>query len=87
MKINLMQGSFETKDALEMITKMIAVKIKFHEDKISKGDSEEDIKMRETRIRQLQKDLYDTRSYIEKLSEDITIQAEITIHANQALGR
>ena len=56
MTIQLIQGQFSANEAIEIITKMVHVKIKFHEDKIHSNANEEDIKMRERRIKQLQKE-------------------------------
>ena len=58
MKIHLIKGQFSSKDALDIITKMINIKIKFQEEKIENSHNEEDIKMRETRIKILQNYLY-----------------------------
>jgi len=79
MKIHLIQGHFTSKDAISIITKMIDVKIKFQEEKIKSADNEEDVKMRETRIKSLQKELYDSRKTIEALGENVSIQSEINI--------
>jgi hypothetical protein len=57
MKIQIIKGSFPAHDAKELLTKMIRVKIHYQEDRISKSDREEDIKMRERRIVHLQNDL------------------------------
>ena len=64
MNIQLIQGQFSSQEAIDIITKMVHVKIKFHEDKIHSHANEEDIKMREKRIKQLQKELYEVRNYI-----------------------
>ncbi|MEO5999957.1 MAG: hypothetical protein ABIN89_24170 [Chitinophagaceae bacterium] len=64
MNIQLIQGQFPRQEAIDIITKMVHVKIKFHEDKITGSCNEEDIKMRERRIKSLQKDLYDVRKVI-----------------------
>ncbi len=79
MNIELIQGQFDSKDAIDIITEMVHIKIKFHENKISKNSSEEDIKMRETKIKRLQKDLYEVRKYIEQKDKAINIKAEIEI--------
>lgn len=79
MNIQLIQGQFGGKEAIELITQMIHAKVKFHENIISNDDSEEDIKMRENRIKQLQKDLFDARQYIEKKGDNISINASIEI--------
>jgi SPX domain protein involved in polyphosphate accumulation len=79
MEVQLIQGQFSNKDALEIITQMIHVKIKFHEDKITGESSEEDIKMREKRIKQLQKDLYEFRQFIERNEKPLNINAVIKL--------
>ena len=66
--------------AFDLITKMIHVKIKYHEDKILKDNSEEDIKMREAKIKQLQKDLYNTRNSMENNKSKIKLQAQINFN-------
>lgn len=65
MNIELIHGEFSAKDAIDLLTQMIHAKIRFHEAKINKDSNAEDVKMRERRIRQLQKDLYDARKYID----------------------
>jgi hypothetical protein len=77
MNIQLIQGNFDAKDALEIITQMIQVKIKFHENKISHKSNEEEIKGRETKIKRLQKDLNDIRHFMENCGGKINIQSEI----------
>lgn len=79
MNIQLIHGHFSTKEAIDIITEMIHINIKFHESKISVNNNEEDIKMREGRIKQLQKDLYEARKYIEQKEKAINIKAEIEI--------
>jgi len=79
MKINLLNGSFSRKESLDLITKMIHVKVKFHEDKIASTENEEDIKMRETRIRQLQKELYEVKNLIESSKGNINLTGEINL--------
>lgn len=79
MNIQLIHGQFSKKEAIELITQMIHVKIKFHESIIGSKDNEEDIKMREKRIKQLQKDLFETRKYIEQREDVITLNAQILI--------
>jgi hypothetical protein len=77
MNIPLIQGQFNAKDATDLITQLIHVKIKFHEGKINHASSEEDIKMREQRIKQLQKDLYEARLFLE--GESIGLEATIRL--------
>ncbi len=79
MNIQLIQGHFETKEAIDLIAKMIHIKIKFQEDKINNNSNEEDVKMHENRIKQLQKDLFNARESIGKQKGKIAIQSEINI--------
>lgn len=79
MKIQLIEGNFDAKDALDILTKMIHVKIKFQEDKINDSSNEEDINMRETRIKRLQKSLFDIRQHIASQDGKITIDSSITL--------
>ncbi len=79
MNIQLIQGQFNTNDAVDIITQAVQIKIKFHEEKINHSSNEEDIKMREARIKQLQKNLFDTRQYIEQAGSSIAIKSEIQL--------
>ena len=79
MKIQLIKGCFDAKEAIDIITQMIHVKIKFHESKISNLSNEEDIKFREGRIKQLQKDLYEVVKYVKETGNKLDISSEIEI--------
>lgn len=79
MNIQLIQGQFPGSEALEIITKMVHVKIKFHEDKINSQSGEEDIKMREKRIKQLQKELYEVRNKINAIKTKVTLSGILQI--------
>lgn len=81
MEIHLLQGEFNPKDAIELVTEMTNVKIKFHESKISENSTEEDIKYRETRIKKLQKELYDFRKSIDEKVKRIELNATVTIES------
>lgn len=79
MTIQLLEGEFSANDGLELIAKMIEVKIKFHESKISKSQQEEDIKSRENKIKALQNSLYDARIYLNSKNENVKIKSSLTI--------
>ena len=79
MKIQLIEGHFSAKDAIEIITQMIHVKIKFHENKIDNSNNEEDVKMREKKIHLLQKNLFEVRKMIELKGEGVSLNSEILI--------
>ena len=79
MKIQLIQGQFNAQDALELVSKMIHAKIKFHENRITNACGEEDIKMRENKIKNLQKDLFDARNFISN-SKIINLESEMLLY-------
>ena len=79
MDIQLIQGQFTAKDAIEIITEMIHVKIKYHENKINNSSNEEDIKMRETKIKRLQKELFECRNNIYEKKGKIQLNAIIQL--------
>lgn len=79
MKIQLLNGNFSEKESVEILTKLIQVKIQFHEQKINEISGEEEIKMRENRIKKLQKELFEARMFIEKRKESINLNCEINL--------
>lgn len=79
MNIQLIQGQFTAKDAIDIITQMIHIKVKYQESKISNACNEEDIKMREARIKLLQKGLYEARNYIEQQGGKVLVQSDIQL--------
>lgn len=79
MEIQLVQGEFSSQDALELITKMIQIKIKYHENKISSDSNEEEIKYRESKIKRLQKELFDLRNIIDDKKGSLKLESIIKI--------
>lgn len=79
MELHLIDGQFDTTDAISIITELIQVKIKYHENKIMVSHNEEDIKMRERKIKTLQKDLALSRAYIQSQKSKITINSAINL--------
>lgn len=75
MNIQLIQGQFSAQDAVDIITQLINVKIKFHENKIETNDGEEATKMREKRIKDLQQDLQTVREYVLANGKSISIES------------
>lgn len=80
MNIQLIQGEFNSNDALELITQLIHVKIKYHENKINANATEEDIKQRESKIKRLQKELYDYKSTFATKNVTVKMDAVITVN-------
>lgn len=79
MEIQLLNGNFSAQEAIEILTQQIRVKIQFHEQKINEISGEEEIKMRENRIKKLQKELFEARQYIEKKKENVNLNCVINI--------
>ena len=79
MNIQLIKGSFTRQDALELLTQLAEVKIKFHENKIMKGHDEEDVKMREKRIKELQQDLDRVKALLTGNDQNWILESEISI--------
>ena len=83
MDTQLIQGQFSAKDAIDLISQMVHIKVKYHENKISNSCNEEDTKFSETKIKRLQKDLFDIRKFITQAGGKINIQTEINL-SNQS---
>jgi Spy/CpxP family protein refolding chaperone len=79
MKIQLIEGSFDKQDALNLLNKIIKVKIDFHENKIDADSNAEDIRMREQKIKKLQNNLMDLRNQINESTSGIIINSSIEI--------
>lgn len=79
MNIQLLQGQFSAKDAIDIITQMIHIKVKYHENKISNTSNEEDIKFRESKIKLLQKDLFEFRNIIDAKNGNVKLEVIINI--------
>jgi hypothetical protein len=79
MELQLINGTFSSTESIEILSQLFQVKIKFHEDKIRTSQNEEDVKMRERKIIALQKGLADSREYILKNANNITINSTINL--------
>ena len=75
MQLTLIDGQFNPEETKSLLAELIQVKIKFQENKIQAHASEEDIKMREKKIKKLQYELFKVRNFTE--TENITIHCEI----------
>lgn len=79
MNLQLIKGSFKSSEAIEILSRLIHAKIKFHESKIENSQNEEDIKMRENRIKQLQQEFYETKQAILTKQQTCELESAITI--------
>lgn len=80
MEINLINGKFNPVDASNLISELIQVKIVFFENKINSSSSEEEIKMREACIKELQSNLSEFKHLIStgKLNS-VNVTCDLTI--------
>lgn len=74
MQLQLLKGAFSKTEAIALISQLVEAKIKFHEQKIDSDSSEEQIKMREGRIKELQQQWKAMREAI--LAGSGTVEAE-----------
>ena len=79
MKIQIIKGEFNSHDAIDLVTQMVQVKIKYHERKILRNENEEDLKLRESKIKMLQKELFDFRKNINSEANSIQLEGIIKI--------
>ncbi|MBC7605468.1 MAG: hypothetical protein H7199_00715 [Burkholderiales bacterium] len=79
MELQLIDGAFSTTETIDILTQLFHVKIKFHEEKVRNSYNEEDIKMRERKIKLLQKNLDEARAYIKKENKDFHLESVINI--------
>lgn len=80
MNLHLIQGEYSSNEAWDLLSQMIQVKIKFHESKIERHASEEDVKQREEKIKYLQNQLKEARAFLMAHGESVKINADIKIH-------
>lgn len=79
MELKLIDGAFNQTETLELLTQLFQVKIKFHEEKVKNNSNEEDIKMRERKIKLLQKNLDEVRTYIKNVDKIFHIESSINL--------
>lgn len=85
MNITVAKGIFSSNDAEELITQIIHVKIKYHEMRASEGSNNSwNTKMREKRITQLQKELFELRRYLQHSPDKIYLNAGIEVIGYEA---
>lgn len=79
MNIQLIHGEFSAPDALDLITQMIQLKVKYHENKVASDTSEEDIKYRESKIKRLQNELAELRESVIVQNKRVTLEGVIHV--------
>ncbi|RXR22544.1 hypothetical protein [Flavobacterium stagni] len=79
MELQLIQGQFSPQEALSLLREMVDVKIKFHERKIATAASEEDIKFREKRIKDLQAEWQQIQTQLQQNERSISLKAPVNV--------
>jgi hypothetical protein len=79
MEIQLTQGEFDAKEAVDLLAQLTQIKIKYHESKINSQGNEEDIKNGEAKIKRLQKELFDLSKNVNSNNKTLKIEAIIKI--------
>ncbi|MFM2229881.1 MAG: hypothetical protein RL607_1139 [Bacteroidota bacterium] len=79
MEIQLIQGQFSSFETLELLREIVDVKIKFHERKIAFSSSEEDIKFREKRIKDLQAEWQQMQLKIQQHENPVSLKAIVDV--------
>ncbi|MBC7525598.1 MAG: hypothetical protein H7239_14330 [Flavobacterium sp.] len=80
MEIGIINGKFSKSETLDLISQMIAIKIKFLEGKMCNSNNEEDIKNKESKIIALQNKLSDLRNNLDFETLDLDINCVIKIN-------
>lgn len=83
MNIPLVHGNFSPSDSFELLNQMVQLKVKFHENKISKTSNEEDIKYRESKIKRLQNDLMELKQYIDQSADNLSVDVQIKLEKSK----
>jgi hypothetical protein len=79
MELQLLNGTFCSNESIEILNQLFQVKIKFHEDKIKTSQNEEDVKMRERKIKFLQNELANARQLITTKTGNISLSSQIIL--------
>jgi hypothetical protein len=79
IRVNLANGVFYSGDAASIIRGMIEVKVKFHEDKISRLSNMEEIEMREQRIKELQRMQSKIQEWLKAHGEQANLELTLSV--------
>ncbi|MFM2201064.1 MAG: hypothetical protein RL040_264 [Bacteroidota bacterium] len=79
LQVRLADGIFHSGDAASIIRGVIEVKVKFHEDKISRLSDVEEIKMREQRIKELQRMQSHIQDWLKAHGEQTNLELTLSV--------
>lgn len=81
MHLELIKGTFTAHEALELLKEAVNTKIRFYESKIAECQHEEDIKMRERQIKQVQKEYQEAKMTIISTGKHFQIDSAFNIQS------
>lgn len=79
IKVKLIDGAFTPADATSILRSMFEVKVKFHEEKISRLSNMEEIKMRENRIKELQRILSNIQEWLKTHGDQANLELTLSV--------
>ena len=79
IQVKLIDGAFASADAASILRGMIEVKVKFHEEKISRLSNMEEIKMRENRIKELQRILSNIQEWLKTHGDQANLELTLSV--------
>ncbi|NDC77979.1 MAG: hypothetical protein EBZ67_08930 [Chitinophagia bacterium] len=79
MDLKIIDGVFSQQEAIDILTEMVRLKIRFHERHIENASQIEDISHREARIRELQSELQEARERILAGDTSVSLGGSVSI--------
>lgn len=79
MTTQIIQGQYTTKEAIDLLTQLIKVKINFHETKMEAAQSKEEKKLWKSKIVELQKKLREINKQVKQYKKGIELESLIGI--------
>lgn len=79
MQLNLLNGTFDQREALDIIAQLMQVQIKFQENKINHSLNEEDIKLLENRIKKLHREWAEIRELIRRNGNSCKLETVLEV--------
>lgn len=79
MKLQLIDGMYQAREAVELLGALVRVKIAHLEDRISSALNEEDIKLVENRIKQLQREWSELQAQLRRGEQSCKLETTVEI--------
>ncbi len=78
-RIQILQGQYTSKDAIEFAAQMVHLIVKYHENQIKGSSSRTEIKFREAEIKRLLKELFEFRDAVERKKDAVKLESNLNI--------